>query len=1386
MKTNYNLFDNNASGLNILLNGNSECTENKLFKTANEALENLYEIYNESVSRFIEYKAAAYLEKLVVENAIFEKEPDVILNESCETQESMNDLSVNLKEWVDVLNTSVNSLDNWNHCIETSETILNLLKDNNMSEEKILKSIKESLEGFKGITLNMENFIPQNLEEKGDLDMKNSRVSKLISDKELTLNGLKSVSESMELLEDLNAFEKSITDLKVKIYDNDGEVTQEAYEMLLDLDVLEEGLKDKIKAVGEKRIDKKIAKKEAQIEKIKARLEKEKADFDISEYEEDLKACEEKGDEKGAAKIRKRMERMKDNHAYDIEEMEEDIKAIQGEIEKLRSKKNVSSEEVTQESYISLVFDDEELGGYVEEGLKDKLSQMKDKGVAKKIAKKEAQITKIKARIEKEKEAHKNYMDDFEGDLEYCREKGDEKGAAKIEKRIAKEKENHAYDIEEMEEDIKTIEGEIEKLKGKINAADGEVTQEAYAILENLDVLEEGLKAKVKAIGDKRLNKKLAKRENLLGKMKQMLLDVQDEEHKAKIQSDITDLEADIEKIRAKMNKNVDEVVQESYLDVIFESTIYDIIDEEEYTEEGLRQKIRDMKDNSLNNKINKKEAKLAEMKARLGEMQTPEDDKKKAKLEADIEKVEKEVEKLKAKVKSEPGDNIVEGEGTQESTEIDDENLSLEAYEIQMLEAQLEEMEAKIEAKQQVLNESYSYRTEIELEVLEEGLKEIKGKLEGVREKLADKCYNWVAKKYTSQTRIEYHLDELKATLEDAENLLKSREGESKGAKAKRLAGNIVTLMVCPPLLVVLRQNATVLSSEKNLRTTIKYAKMEMAAFRKRLNELNGQGKGEEEAPAQEMFSVEEAAELAMMFDALIEQEEKIEAKQQVLNESYSYRTEIELEVLEEGLKDIKAKIGAKMDARREKKYDKKMKKAKSETELRRHIEDLKIKIERAETVKKEKESESKAKKAAKIVGSIVVAVGLGIVITGPTNKQLDKAIKYAQMEIKASEKRIAELEALKGKGEEETPAQESLSIEEAAEIMALIESIIDYEEKIEAKQQVLNESYSYRTEIELEVLEEGLKDAKEKASAKANDMLVKVYKTPEKLRKAIEKEKKFIEEAEACLQSREEDSSKIKKFAKMVGRSLVYAMAGNAIQPKVSLGANPSKVIRKHIKSSQHLIAAAERRLAKMEGENAGGEETPAQENFSVQETAEIMALIESIIEYETKIEAKQQVLNESYSYRTEIELEVLEEGLKGSVNNLIEKVKKPVYDWICNKYNNNASIAKVIDRLEGAIKNAKAAKNSAENTNQLVAAVSVCPKVKGLVAGKALAAVGGVSALLVIAGVLLKLYKKRKAELAKGEEVKPEDKQEEVKESVDYAQLLAEELAKIDFED
>ena len=344
------------------------------------------------------------------------------------------------------------------------------------------------------------------------------------------------------------------------------------------------------------------------------------------------------------------------------------------------------------------------------------------------------------------------------------------------------------------------------------------------------------------------------------------------------------------------------------------------------------------------------------------------------------------------------------------------------------MLEAQLEEMEAKIEAKQQVLNESYSYRTEIELEVLEEGLKEVKDKLEGVREKLSDKCYNWVAKKYTSQTRIEYHLDELKATIEDAENLLKSREGESKGAKAKRLAGNIITLLVCPPLLTVLRQSATVLSSEKNLRTTIKYANMEMAAFRKRLNELNSQGKGEE-APAQEMFSVEEAAELSIMFDALIEQEEKIEAKQQVLNENYSYRNDVEVEILEEGLKDLNIKIDNKI-----------------------------------------------------------------------------------------------------------------------------------------------------------------------------NDAILK-YKKPEALRKIIEREQEFIDEAKACLEERDQEKG-AKKFFKVVGRSVVYGMIGSALTPRASLGANPAKVIRKYIASAERFIAAANRRLAKLEGESKQ-EEAPAQESTNYVES-------------------------------------------------------------------------------------------------------------------------------------------------------------------------------------
>ena len=1263
MKNIIGMFENN-NGLDLLLRGNKTITESTnilSFENSDDALDSLYEIYNESVNTFIEYKSAIYLENLVVNHMLYEKfnkeKADKLITESTEVKvnqmnENLNRTIKNVQTWITTLENSTKENDDWDHCIETSKRLEEFINNGCETEESLLKIIKESLIDYKGIPWNKSVDSATNIIEKGDKIMKNERVSKMIATKEATLNELKVIAESAELVNEVNKMQQSITDLKVKIFDNGGEMTQESYEMLMDLDVLEEGLKEKIKAAGDKRIDKKIAKKEAQIEKIKARMAKEKEDFpgELKEYEDDLKACEEKGDEKGAAKIRKRMEKMKDNHAFDIEEMEEDIKIIEGEIEKLRGKKGAKAEEVVSESYISLVFNDEESyieESYVEEGLKDKIAGIKDKRVAKKIAKKEAQIEKLRARIEKngeddpdneelredieiikgeieklkekikkdggectqeayamlesldvleeglrekfaaklsgvkdkraskkigkkviqiekikakmekEKEEHEANMAEYREDLKACEEKGDEKGAAKIRKRMEKDEEGFKFYMEEMEEDIKIIEGEIEKLRGKVKEAGGEMTQEAYAILESLDVLEEGLKekmaarmsgikdkrvakkiakkeaqiakikarmekekadhpeelkeyeddlkaceekgdekgaakirkridflkndhenymqdmeddiealerdiaklkekvkeadgemtqeayeilmdldvleeglkAKVKAIGDKRLNKKLAKRENLLGKMKQMLLDVEDEGHKEKIQSDILDLESDIEKIKGKLEKNIDEVVQESYLEVVFEHNEYDMIDEYDYLDEGLREKIRGMKDDHLVKKVNKKEAKLAEKKIELGEMETPEDDKKKAKIEKEIEKLEKEIERLKGKIKSEPGDNIVEGEGTQESTKIDNEELSLEAYEIEMLEAQLEEMEAKIEAKQQVLNESYSYRTEVELEVLEEGLKEVKDKLEGVREKLSDKCYNWVAKRYTSQTRIEYHLDELKATIEDAENLLKSREGESKGAKAKRLAGNIITLLVCPPLLTVLRQSATVLSSEKNLRTTIKYANMEMAAFRKRLNELNSQGKSEEEAPAQEMFSVEEAAELSIMFDALIEQEEKIEAKQQVLNENYSYRNDVEVEILEEGLKDLNIKIDNKI-----------------------------------------------------------------------------------------------------------------------------------------------------------------------------NDAILK-YKKPEALRKIIEREQEFIDEAKACLEERDQEKG-AKKFFKVVGRSVVYGMIGSALTPRVSLGANPAKVIRKYIASAERFIAAANRRLAKLEGENKQ-EEAPAQESTNYVES-------------------------------------------------------------------------------------------------------------------------------------------------------------------------------------
>ena len=1060
MKNIFNKFDNDNS-LDLLLRGNkvTESSHIVSFENSDDALDSLYEIYNESVNKFVEYKSAMYLENLVVNHMLYEKldkeKAEVLLTESTEVKinqlnENLNQTISNIQSWIATLEVSTKDNNEWNHCIETSKRLTNFINNGCENEEHLLKVVKESLIGYKGMPWN-KSVDNTNIIEKGDKIMKNERVSKMIATKEATLNELKVIAESAELVNEVNEMQQSITNLKVKIFDNGGEMTQESYEMLMDLDVLEEGLKEKIKAAGEKRIDKKIAKKEAQIEKIRARMAKEKEDFpgELKEYEDDLKACEEKGDEKGAAKIRKRMEKMKDNHAFDIEEMEEDIKTIEGEIEKLKGKKGAKAEEVVSESYISLIFSDEESyieESYIEEGLKDKIAEIKDKRVAKKIAKKEAQIEKlrarmekngegdpdneelkedieiikgeieklkekikkdggectqesyallesidvleeglrekfaaklsgvkdkraskkigkkviqiekikakiekekeehagnmeefkedlkaceekgdekgaakirkrmekedenfkfyveemeediriiegeieklrgklketdgemtqeayailesldvleeglrekmaakmsgikdkrvakkiakkeaqiekIKARMEKEKDFHKNTVEELEADIEYCNEKGDEKGKAKIEKKLAKEKEEHAYDIEEMEEDIKTIEGEIEKLKSKVKEAGGEMTQEAYEILMDLDVLEEGLKAKVKAIGDKKLNKKLAKRENLLGKMKQMLLDVQDEEHKAKIQSDITDLEADIEKIKAKLEKNIDEVVQESYLEAVFEHNGYDMIDEYDYLDEGLREKIRGMKDDHLVKKVDKKEAKLAEKKAQLGEMETPEDDKKKA-------KVEKEIERLKGKIKSEPGENIVEGQC--ESTELDG-----LGFELLVLESMVEEFEALLAEKQQVLNENYSYRNDIEVEILEEGLKDLGVKI--------DNKINDAILKYKKPDALKRIIEREQDFIDEAKACLEERDQEKGAKKFFKVVGRSVVYGLMGSALtprVSLGANPA-----KVIRKYIASAERFIAAANRRLAKLEGEGK-QEEAPAQE-----------------------------------------------------------------------------------------------------------------------------------------------------------------------------------------------------------------------------------------------------------------------------------------------------------------------------------------------------------------------------------------------------------------------------------------------------------------------------------------------------------------------------------------------------
>ena len=61
MKNIFNKFDNDNS-LDLLLRGNkvTESTHIVSFENSDDALDSLYEIYNESVNKFVEYKSAIY------------------------------------------------------------------------------------------------------------------------------------------------------------------------------------------------------------------------------------------------------------------------------------------------------------------------------------------------------------------------------------------------------------------------------------------------------------------------------------------------------------------------------------------------------------------------------------------------------------------------------------------------------------------------------------------------------------------------------------------------------------------------------------------------------------------------------------------------------------------------------------------------------------------------------------------------------------------------------------------------------------------------------------------------------------------------------------------------------------------------------------------------------------------------------------------------------------------------------------------------------------------------------------------------------------------------------------------------------------------------------
>lgn len=487
------------------------------------------------------------------------------------------------------------------------------------------------------------------------------------------------------------------------------------------------------------------------------------------------------------------------------------------------------------------IFDEEFFG--LEEGF---LSKRRDKKIDKKIGKKEAEVEKIKQKIDDAKER----------DTEVSREfivQGEEK-IDKLMKEIEELKQKMAERQTVAQEAFFDYDEELEELQEALN--------EKYEELElTVDYLEEGIKngivtakekfkGKIDAFKQKKLAKKIAKKEQQM--------------EKATNDEKIEKLAKEIEELKAKLN-----VAQESFF----------VDDDVEAIEESIKEKIGKL-NNTINQKIKdlvaKKYKKVSSITAAINAAEAQNEYFGKL-INGREELGEKKVAKLIRKCAWHGTGGyaaVLFGDGVKPTKKLKN-AIRMNNMWMNALNKRREQLEAKngggeeaspaqeswieleklineaqeIQDKLSVMTESFWY-DENEYETLEESLKE---KMVEIDSKVVEKINKFMLLKYKTPAVLDNAIAAEKEYIEKCQEILNERDGEGKIKKVERIikqSAVIVGAQIIGLFLVGSSKLFKNLSPSALLRRAIRCSNIFIEKAEERKRELEAK-----EAPAQESF---------------------------------------------------------------------------------------------------------------------------------------------------------------------------------------------------------------------------------------------------------------------------------------------------------------------------------------------------------------------------------------------------------------------------------------------------------------------------------------------------------------------------------------------------